>query len=101
MGKKDGGQRTKGNTKPSSSARSAELLLQNQPFFSSGDGSEFSGQLSSDFGSAVAPIFGLTSLNPEEEALIPSQVRSYFMSEWKKTPTPFNLHFLVLIRIIV
>jgi hypothetical protein len=67
MGKKDAGQRTKGNTKPSSSARSAELLLQSglsAETFSSG----------SDFGASVAPIFGLTALRPEEEALIPSQV---------------------------
>ena len=71
MGKKDGGNRTKGNTKPSSSARSAELLLQSHPFFTSGDGSE---QMTSEFGSGVAPIFGLTSLNPEEETNIPSQV---------------------------
>jgi hypothetical protein len=75
MGKKDGGQRTKGNTKPSSSARSAELLLQSNPFLTSGDGSEMAG---SDFGSSVAPIFGLTSLNPEEEALIPSQVKTFY-----------------------
>ncbi len=72
MGKKDGGNRTKGNTKPSSSARSAELLLQSQPFFTSGDGSDL--LTTSEFGSGVAPIFGLTSLNPEEEANIPSQV---------------------------
>jgi hypothetical protein len=85
MGKKDGGQRTKGNAKPSSSARSAELLLQSNPFATVGD---------TDFGSSVAPIFGLTALSPEEEALIPSQVKfkrrsfavlSTFESKLKKT----------------
>lgn len=66
MGKKDAGNRTKGNAKPSSSARSAELLLQTNPFASVAD---------PDFGNSVAPIFGLTALSPEEEALIPSQVK--------------------------
>lgn len=74
MGRKEG-QRTKGNTKPSSSARSAELL------------SNVSGSTAatvSDFSSAV---FGLNPLTADEEALLPGELKMAMRKLTKKDVT--------------
>ena len=84
MGKKDAANRTKGNTKPSSSARSAELLNSAAETFPGG----------ADFGSSVAPIFGLTALSPEEEALIPSQVIELAQRICLSPANPFETNIL-------